>query len=168
MAGGPPAGTVETVDIESGAGHSDDGPSPDDVTTDHAVEERPDAAEVGPGADGGTDDADDPEDEADDGSPDPLRFHRWMRTSSAGGVLTGIALGLQHALEEHREQPAFVMEAPGEPEDPDAPITLHFDPDDPTRTVAVVRSRPAGGPDPSGPGGTAGDGAPTTGRPDHD
>jgi hypothetical protein len=62
-----------------------------------------------------------------------------MRTSSAGGVLTGIALGLQHALEERRQQPAFVMEAPGEPEDPDAPIVLHFDPDDPTRTVAVIR-----------------------------
>ena len=31
------------------------------------------------------------------------------------------------------------MEAPGEPEDPDAPITLHFDPDDPTKTVAVIR-----------------------------
>ena len=53
---------------------------------------------------------------------------------------TGIALGLQHALEERREQPAFVMEAPGEPEDPDAPISLHFDPDDPTKTVAVIRT----------------------------
>ncbi len=69
-----------------------------------------------------------------------------MRTSSAGGILTGIALGLQHALEEHRQQPAFVMEAPGEPEDPDAPIVLHFDPDDPTRTVAVIRRAPDAGP----------------------
>ena len=71
---------------------------------------------------------------------DPLRFNRWMRSSASGGILTGIALGLQHALEERREQPAFVMEAPGEPEDPDAPITLHFDPDDPTKTVAVIRT----------------------------
>ena len=78
---------------------------------------------------------------ADDASGhDPLRFNRWMRSSATGGVLTGIALGLQHALEGRREQPAFVIEAPGEPEDPDAPITLHFDPDDPTKTVAIIRT----------------------------
>ena len=84
--------------------------------------------------------------------PDPLRFNRWMRSSASGGILTGIALGLQHALEERREQPAFVMEAPGEPEDPDAPISLHFDPDDPTKTVAVIRARSEDGrPDGSSP-----------------
>ena len=76
----------------------------------------------------------------DTSGPDPLRFNRWMRSSASGGILTGIALGLQHALEERREQPAFVMEAPGEPEDPEAPISLHFDPDDPTKTVAVIRA----------------------------
>jgi hypothetical protein len=64
-----------------------------------------------------------------------------MKRSAAGAVLSGIALGLQQALEQKRELPAFVMEAPGEPEDPDAPIILHFDPDDPTKTVAVIRSR---------------------------
>jgi hypothetical protein len=68
-----------------------------------------------------------------------------MRSSASGGMLTGIALGLQHALEERREQPAFVMEAPGEPEDPDAPISLHFDPDDPTKTTAVIRAPSEGG-----------------------
>ena len=73
---------------------------------------------------------------------DPLRFHRWMRSSSSGAVLTGIALGFQHALEERRDRPAIVMEAPGEPEDPDAPIDLHFDPDDPRKTVAVIRTPP--------------------------
>jgi hypothetical protein len=89
--------------------------------------------------DGGTDAEDDTG--GDEGSgPDPLRFHRWMRSSASGTILTGIALGLQHAMEERREQPAFVMEAPGEPEDPDAPISLRFDPDDPTRTVAVIRA----------------------------
>ena len=54
--------------------------------------------------------------------------------------MTGVALGLQQALERRREIPAFVMEAPGEPDDPDAPIHLHFDPDDPTKTVAVIRA----------------------------
>ena len=71
---------------------------------------------------------------------DPLRFSNWMQRSTTGAILSGIALGLHHALEPKRQQPAFVMEAPGEPEDPDAPITLHFDPDDPTKTVAVIRA----------------------------
>jgi len=84
--------------------------------------------------------------DTDGGTPDPLRFSNWMKRSATGAVLSGIALGLQHALEEKRELPAFVMEAPGEPEDPDAPIILHFDPDDPTNTVAVIR-RPAADPE---------------------
>ena len=71
---------------------------------------------------------------------DPLRFSTWMQRSTTGAILSGIALGLHHALEPKRQQPAFVMEAPSEPEDPDAPITLHFDPDDPTKTVAVIRA----------------------------
>jgi hypothetical protein len=99
----------------------------------------PAAGTDGFGAGDGDDDAYDPA--ADDASGhDPLRFNRWMRSSATGGVLTGIALGLQHALEGRREQPAFVIEATGEPEDPDAPITLHFDPDDPTKTVAIIRT----------------------------
>ena len=77
---------------------------------------------------------------------DPLRFNQWMKRSATGAVLSGIALGLQQALEPKRNLPAFVMEAPGEPEDPDAPITLHFDPDDPTKTVAVVRAVPTDAP----------------------
>ncbi|MGD0880047.1 MAG: hypothetical protein ABSB09_00565 [Acidimicrobiales bacterium] len=101
-----------------------------------APEPADESPDVGADADGSTD-AD-----ADGGTPDPLRFSNWMKRSATGAVLSGIALGLQHALEEKRELPAFVMEAPGEPEDPDAPITLHFDPDDPTNTVAVIR-RPA-------------------------
>ena len=76
---------------------------------------------------------------------DPLRFNNWMKRSATGALLSGIALGLQQALEPKRNLPAFVMEAPGEPEDPDAPITLHFDPDDPTKTVAVIRARPPTG-----------------------
>jgi hypothetical protein len=99
--------------------------------------------------------------EAEDGEPtegkDPLRFNSWMKRSTAGAVMTGIAVGLQQALELPRQQPAFVIEAAGEPEDPDRPIDLRFDPDSPADTVAIIR-RPqtppvvderteAGGPD---------------------
>ncbi len=82
----------------------------------------------------------------DPGPHEPVGFQLWMKRSATGAVLSGIALGLQQALEPKRELPAFVMEAPGEPEDPDAPITLHFDPDDPTKTVAVIRTPAAGSP----------------------
>ena len=149
------------MDIPSGAERPEDESRPGDAPTEGRSApgaDRPESDDPAP-----TDGPEDPDTEDDDGSPDPLRFHRWMRTSSAGGVLTGIALGLQHALEEHRQQPAFVMEAPGEPEDPDAPIVLHFDPDDPTRTVAVIRRASGGGPASVTPDDATVDGEPTGG-----
>jgi hypothetical protein len=76
----------------------------------------------------------------DPGPEEPIGFQLWMKRSASGAILSGIALGLQQALEPKRELPAFVLEAPGEPEDPDAAITLRFDPDDPTKTVAVIRA----------------------------
>jgi hypothetical protein len=81
-----------------------------------------------------------PEDGIDPG-PDPLRFNNWRRRSTAGVLMTGIAVGLQKALELPKQQPAFVMEASDEP-DPDGPIQLKFDPDNPAATVAIIR-RPA-------------------------
>jgi hypothetical protein len=66
-----------------------------------------------------------------------------MKRSATGAVMTGIAVGLREALEPRRNEPAFVIEAPGEPEDPDAPIELRFDPDNPADTVAIIR-QPAG------------------------
>ena len=94
----------------------------------------------GPGDQDGPDDVGGPHDvDGDEVANDPLRFSRWMKRSATGAVLSGIALGLQQALEQKREVPAFVIDAPGEPEDPDAQITLHFDPDDPAKTVAVLR-----------------------------
>ena len=81
---------------------------------------------------------------ADDGSEvrDPLRFNNWMKRSATGAVMTGIAVGLQQALQLPRQEPAFVIEASGEPHDPNHPIDLHFDPDNPAETVAIIR-RPA-------------------------
>lgn len=87
-------------------------------------------------------------DEVPEGS-DPLRFNHWMKRSATGAVLTGIAIGLQQALETPRQQPAFVIEASDVP-DPDGPIDLRFDPDDPSATVAIIR-RPVDGPPPEPP-----------------
>ncbi len=72
--------------------------------------------------------------------PDPLRFNRWMKRSTTGAVLTGVTIGLQQALEKRDQRPAFVIEAPGEPEDDEPLVRLQFDPDNPSNTVAVVRA----------------------------
>jgi hypothetical protein len=73
-----------------------------------------------------------------DPTRDPLRFNNWRRRSTAGVLMTGIAVGLQKALELPKQQPAFVIEASDEP-DPDGPILLKFDPDNPAATVAIIR-----------------------------
>ncbi len=99
-----------------------------------------------PGADLPGEDPEDPTDVP----HEPLPFDRWRKRSAAGAALSGIALGLQEVFQPKRELPAFVMEAPGEPEDPEARITLRFDPDDPAKTVAVVRTPPPDG-TPEGP-----------------
>jgi hypothetical protein len=78
---------------------------------------------------------------------DPLRFNNWMKRSATGAVLTGIAVGLQQALEVPRKQPPFVIVASDEPDDLDGPIDLRFDPDSPADTVAIIR-RPSVGGDP--------------------
>ncbi len=70
---------------------------------------------------------------------DPLRFSNWVKRSATGAVMSGIALGFQQALEHPQNRPAIVQEASAEPEDPDAPLQLLFDPDSPQRTVAIVR-----------------------------
>ena len=79
---------------------------------------------------------------------DSLRFDRWRKRSATGAVLTGVALGLQHALDRPKQEPAIVVEASGEPEDDDAPFVVHLDPDDPTRTVVVVREERSSPPPP--------------------
>ena len=67
-----------------------------------------------------------------------FRFERWRRRSVSGAILTGIALGLQEALEPDKERPAIVMPAPAPP-DPDLePLAVYLDPDRPA-TVAVIR-----------------------------
>jgi hypothetical protein len=82
-----------------------------------------------------------------DPGKDPLRFSNWMKRSATGAVMTGIAVGLKEALQPQKKEVPFVIEARGEPDDPDQPIDLRFDPDSPSDTVAIIR-RPSG---PAGP-----------------
>ncbi len=73
------------------------------------------------------------------GGKDPLRFNNWMKRSATGAVMTGIAVGLQQALEVPKKQPAFVIVASDEPDETSGPIDLKFDPDSPADTVAIIR-----------------------------
>ena len=92
---------------------------------------------------------------------DPLRFDRWRRRSAAGAMMTGIAFGMQEALDRKRKEPPIVQQVDGDP-GPQGPIELQFDPDHPEKTVAVIRPwlMPEGGTVPDEPDGT-------TGAPDH-
>ncbi len=123
-----PAPTVGAVDLTAGAGPAEDA----------------------------VDRIDNAEDEPLSG-PDPLRFSNWMKRSATGAVMSGISIGLREALQPTKNQPAFVMEATGLPEDPDNPIRLQFDPDSPADTVAIIRIPSAGKDgraDPAEPGAT--------------
>jgi hypothetical protein len=134
---------VDLVDDAPGLEPLDGSPAPEPVANDASA---PEPADDGVAATGESEarDQDGAEEPAEDGAEarDPLRFNNWMKRSAAGAVMTGIAVGLQQALELPRQQPAFVIEASGEPEDPDRPIDLRFDPDSPADTVAIIR-RPA-------------------------
>jgi hypothetical protein len=98
-------------------------PAPDPATDGEAV---PDAA---------------PDPELDD--EHPQGFDRWRRESAIGGIGTGIARGLQSVFGSPRQEIAIVAEVPGEPPDADKRLRVILDPDDPTKSIAVVPSPPA-------------------------
>ncbi len=77
--------------------------------------------------------------EASEPAEDSLRFDRWRRRSAAGAMMTGIAFGMQEALERKRKEVPIVQRADGDPAGPQGPIELQFDPDHPEKTVAVIR-----------------------------
>jgi hypothetical protein len=155
----PPDSTVENVDTGPRQHSGDDGGTDSEHTGEPAASgvERAGADQAGDPGDGadhgqGADSVSphagnvvDPYDESDPGK-DPLRFSNWMKRSATGAVMTGIAVGLKEALQPQKKEVPFVIEARGEPDDPDKPIDLHFDPDSPADTVAIIR-RPAAGPD---------------------
>ncbi|HMC38776.1 MAG TPA: hypothetical protein VKI19_03880 [Acidimicrobiales bacterium] len=68
----------------------------------------------------------------------PPRIEAWRRRSAAGAVLTGIALGLQQALEKRKEEPSIVMETSGEPPQ-DLPVEADFEYGRPRQSVVQIR-----------------------------
>jgi hypothetical protein len=71
------------------------------------------------------------------------RFDRWRNESAIGGIGTGIARGLQSVFGTPQQEIAIVAEVPGEPPDADKRLRVILDPDDPTKSIAVVPATPA-------------------------
>jgi hypothetical protein len=86
----------------------------------------------------GTDtDDDEPEDHLDEQFP-PRRFDAWRRRSAIGGVVTGVALGLKEIFQPTNNEPVITAVAPGDPPDADQRLRVILDPDDPSKSVALL------------------------------
>jgi hypothetical protein len=78
-----------------------------------------------------------------DDAPDAGGFDRWRRGSSLGAVGTGLARGLQAVFAPPPDEVVIVAAVPGDPPDADTRLRVILDPDDPTKSIAVVPSPPA-------------------------
>ena len=70
-------------------------------------------------------------------------FDRWRKESAIGGIGTGIARGLQAVFAPPADEVAIVAAVPGEPPDADERLRVILDPDDPTKSIAVIPRTPA-------------------------
>lgn len=79
------------------------------------------------------------------------RFESWRRRSAVGAMATGVALGLKEIFQPTNIEPVITAEAPGDPPDADERLRVILDPDDPTKSVAILpRARgPEASTDPS-------------------
>jgi hypothetical protein len=70
------------------------------------------------------------------------RFEGWRRRSAIGAIATGVALGLKEIFQPTNIEPVISAVAPGDPPDPDAPLRVILDPEDPSKSVAILRKPP--------------------------
>jgi len=69
-------------------------------------------------------------------------FDRWRRGSTIGAVGTAVARGLHAALTPPADEVVIVASVPGDPPDADEHVRVVLDPDDPTKSVAIMPKRP--------------------------
>jgi hypothetical protein len=94
-----------------------------------------------------------PADEPEEAPPDDLpsrRFDAWRRRSAIGGIATGVAFGLKEIFQPTNPEPVITAEAPGDPPDADERLRVILDPDDPTKSVAILPREGASGAPPPG------------------
>ncbi len=70
-------------------------------------------------------------------------FDRWRTESALGAVGTGIARGLQAVFAPHVDEVVIMASVPGDPPDADDRVRVILDPDDPTKSIAIVPDPPA-------------------------
>ena len=69
-------------------------------------------------------------------------FDSWRRESALGAVGTGIARGLHAVFAPRADEVVIVAAVPGEPPDADQRLQVILDPDDPTKSIAVIPKTP--------------------------
>jgi hypothetical protein len=65
-------------------------------------------------------------------------FDRWRKESALGAVGTGVARGLQAVFAPRVDEIVVVASVPGEPPDADQRLQVILDPDDPTKSIAIM------------------------------
>jgi hypothetical protein len=65
-------------------------------------------------------------------------FERWRRESALGAAGTGIAKGLRDVFAPSDDHQVIVAEVPGDPPGAGERLRVILDPDDPTKSVAIV------------------------------
>ena len=116
----------------------------DEPEADHQAGPAPDP-EVGDTEPTGSADSGDPSGSPTTGPDDPephtalpAKVEAWRKRSAAGAILTGFALGLQEALEVHRDEPSIVVQTSGDPPD-DLPVEADFEYGRPRQSVVSIR-----------------------------
>lgn len=61
-------------------------------------------------------------------------------------MATGLALGLRDVFYPGKNEPVLTAEAPGDPPDADERLRVILDPDDPSKSVAILPPTPAPAP----------------------
>jgi hypothetical protein len=70
-------------------------------------------------------------------------FDRWRKESALGAVGTGIARGLHAVFAPPVDEVVIVASVPGDPPDADQRVRVVLDPNDPTKSVAIMPEPPA-------------------------
>jgi hypothetical protein len=68
----------------------------------------------------------------------PRRFDAWRRRSAVGAIATGVALGLKEIFQPTAIEPVITATAPGDPPDASERLRVILDPDDPSKSVAIL------------------------------
>jgi len=73
-------------------------------------------------------------------------FDHWRKESALGAVGTGVARGLHAVFGPPVDEVVIVASVPGDPPDASERVRVILDPDDPTKSVAIMPEPPAAPP----------------------